>query len=78
MRIKNVCNNCTVVLIDGSKNYLFSFGLLVAVYNYNTGILNVCDNHYSRTTAKHYNKWVSEYKICADEVKISRSEIESI
>lgn len=78
MRIKNVCSNCTVVLIDGSKNYLFSFELLVAVYNYNTGILNVCDNHYSRSTARHYNKWIGEYKICANEVKVSRSEIEAI
>ena len=78
MRIKNVGTNCTVVLIDGSKNYLFSFGSLVAVYNYNTSVLNVCDNHYSPTTTRHYNKWISEYKICAEEVKISRSEIESI
>ena len=78
MRIKNMGANCTVVLIDGDKNYLFSYNLLVAVYNYNTGVLNVCDNHYSQATARHYNKWISEYKICAKEVKISRQEIESI
>ena len=78
MSIKKIGANCTAVLIDGDKNYLFSYNLLVAVYNYNTGVLNVCDNHYSQTTARHYNKWISEYKICAKEVKISRQEIESI
>lgn len=78
MRIKNMCANCIAVLIDGDKNYLFSFGLLVAVYNYNTGVLSVCDNHYSRTTARHYNKWISEYKICAEETRINRSKIEAI
>lgn len=77
MRIKNLGANCTTVLTT-DKNYLFSYNLLVAVYNYNTGILNVCDNHYSQTTTRHYNKWICEYKICANEVKISRSEIESI
>jgi len=78
MRIKNISANCTVVLIDGDKNYLFSFGLLVAVYNYKTNILNVCDNHYSRTTARHYNQWIKAYNIYADEVRVNRSEIEVI
>lgn len=78
MRIKNISANCTAVLIDGDKNYLFSYNMLVAVYNYNTGVLNVRDNHYSPTTTRHFNKWKSAYKICSNEVKISRQEIESI
>lgn len=77
MRIKNMGANCTAVLTE-YKNYLFSYNLLVAVYNYDTGVLNVCDNHYSASTTKHYHKWISEYKICSEEVRISRQEIESI
>lgn len=77
MRIKTICSNA-IAVTTAYKNYLFSYGLLVAVYNYDTGILNVCDHHYSPSTTRHYNKWISENKICAEEVKISRSEIESI
>lgn len=77
MRIKTICSNA-VAVETSYKNYLFSYGLLVAVYNYNTGILNVCDNHYSRTTARHYNKWISEYKIYAEEKAVSRRFIELV
>ena len=77
MRIKTICSNC-IAVTSTDKNYLFSYNLLVAVYNYTTGVLNVCDHHYSQTTTRHFNKWKSEYKICSNEVKVTRSEIESI
>lgn len=77
MRIKTICSNA-IAVTTAYKNYLFSYGLLVAVYNYDTGILSVCDNHYSKTTTKHYNKWISEYKICAKEKNVDRRIIELI
>ena len=77
MRIKNIGNNAVAVLTQ-YKNYLFSYGLLVAVYHYDKGILNVCDHHYSASTTKHYNKWISEYKICAEEKAVTRRFIELI
>jgi len=78
MRIKTMCNNCTVVLIDGHKNYLFSYNLLVAVYNYRTEKLYVCDNNYSPTTSRHFNKWCKYYSINAEKIGVSRSKIEAI
>lgn len=61
MKLQKLGSNTTVLKFNGHE-VLFSYETPVAAYVYDLGRYVRTNEHYSKTTTKHINKWLENVK----------------
>ena len=74
MKLKKLGNNETELITENGTRILFSYETPVAVINIHGDKL-VTEQHYSKTTSRHINKWIG--KVYSD-VHVPQSIIDNL